>query len=173
MIPDPLHPAIVHFPVVLAVALPAVAVGVLLFLRKRGPSRGAWALVAGLALLTAGVSWLALKTGEEQEEVVEEVVARQPLHAHEEAAEVFLGATVLAAALSLAGLLGGTLGGAARGATVVAALAVLVAGYRVGHSGGELVYRYGAAQAYVDGAATRVDARTADRVEREDDDDRR
>jgi len=37
---------------------------------------------------------------------------------------------------------------AAAGATTVASLITLGLAYRVGHSGGELVYKYGAASAY-------------------------
>ncbi len=52
--------------------------------------------------------------------------------------------------ITAAGLLGAGWGFAARGLSVVVALALLGAGGLTGHSGGELVYRHGAAAAYAD-----------------------
>ncbi|MEZ4417115.1 MAG: DUF2231 domain-containing protein [Gemmatimonadota bacterium] len=173
MIPDPLHPAIVHFPVVLAVALPLVVLYVLVRHRTTPPTRSTWAGVVLLSLALAGSSWLALETGEAQEETVEDVVPRTALHAHEEAAEALLGVTVITVLVALTGLAGGRAGSAARIATGVAALAVVVAGYRVGHSGGELVYRHGAAQAYVQGASSQARIDLTGRADRDDDDDER
>ena len=90
MIPDPLHPAIVHFPVVLAVALPLVVLYVLVRHRSTPPTRSTWAGVVLLSLALAGSSWLALETGEAQEETVEDVVPRTALHNYEGGAVVFV-----------------------------------------------------------------------------------
>ena len=150
MIPDPLHPAIVHFPIVLAVLLPLTALGVLVYLVRRGPSRPAWLLTVALAGLLAGSTWLAVETGEAQEEVVEEVLRSEaPLHQHEERADQFLMVAVAVLGLALVGLAPGRLGRVGRVAAVVGSFALIPAGIRVGGSGGDLVYRYGAAQAYV------------------------
>jgi hypothetical protein len=99
---------------------------------------------------------VAVKTGEAQDERVERVVAEQPLETHEEAAETFLALSSGLALLVAAGLVRGRTGRIARllGTTGAAGL-VAVAVY-VGHSGGKLVYQYGAASAY-----TTPDARTA------------
>jgi uncharacterized membrane protein len=40
MLPDPLHPIVVHFPIVLVVLLPAFAIGALLVIRRGGGGRG-------------------------------------------------------------------------------------------------------------------------------------
>jgi hypothetical protein len=56
---------------------------------------------------------------------------------------------VVALVVAAAGLLPGPAGGIGRGAAVLVTLAVLAAGVPVGRSGGELVYRHGAANAYV------------------------
>jgi len=147
--PTPLHPAVVHFPVVLAALLPFLAVVGVLVARRAGAGRGPWLAVAAFAVLLPLSAWAALATGQAQEEVVEDVVAEAPIHEHEEAAEVFLVASVALAAVALAGLLAGHAGAAARLLSVPAALVVLGLGYRVGTSGGELVYAHGAAAAYV------------------------
>jgi uncharacterized membrane protein len=153
MLPNPLHPAVVHFPIVLAVLVPAVAVlGALAIVRRRLPARS-WAAVVLLQGLLVGASWLAVETGEHEEERVEDVVRESRIEAHEQAAERFLSLAAAAWVVSAAGLLGGRLGGLGRAATVAATAGVLAAGVAVGHSGGELVYRYGAANAYVSKAS--------------------
>lgn len=47
-------------------------------------------LPVGLATALAVSSWVAVETGEQQEDRVERVVGERPLHSHEEAAELFL-----------------------------------------------------------------------------------
>ncbi|MDX2060965.1 MAG: hypothetical protein SFV24_24350 [Gemmatimonadales bacterium] len=175
MLPDPLHPAIVHFPIVLAVLLPVAAIGAL-FLIRRGTvtPRLGWGVVTLLALGLFGSSWLAVETGEQQEERVEQAVPERIIESHGERAERFLVLTGATLALAGLGLARGRVGEMGRAVATVATLALLPAGYQVGHSGGELVYRHGAAQVHVAAAATPgtegggVEARSDDG----DDDDR-
>lgn len=170
MIPDPLHPAIVHFPVVLAILLPLAAAAVLLATLRRGTSRPAWLAVVALAALLVGSSWLAIETGEREEEAVERVLASEaPLSRHEERADQFLALAVVVLATTLVGLANGRVGSVGRAAALLATVALLPAGIRVGHSGGELVYRYGAAQAHAPApGAVRADRSVAPREEREE-----
>jgi len=163
--PYPLHPAVVHFPIVLAVALPFLALAGVLAARRPGAGRYPWGVVVALAVLLPLSAWAALETGEEQEDTVEAVVGEAPLHRHEEAAEGFLAGAVLVGALALGGLLPRKAGAVARVATVPVAVAVLALGFRVGGSGGDLVYRHGAASAYVDAGGARGPAA----VDRDDD----
>ena len=144
----PLHPVVVHFPIVLAVLLPISAVWALWAIRKGTTPRRAWSVPAAMAFALALSAFVAVKTGETQDERVEQVVPEQPLESHEEAAETFLALSSGLALLVAAGFVRGRTGGVARllGATGAAAL-VGVAVY-VGHSGGKLVYQYGAASAY-------------------------
>jgi hypothetical protein len=153
MLPDPLHPAVIHFPIVMMLLLPLVAAGALIAIRRGTAPRRAWAfpLACGAALTLS--AWVSVETGESQEERVESVVPEGTLDAHARAADRFL---VLSGGLLLlmgAGLAPGRTGSVARGLGAVAALGLTVAGYQVGHSGGQLVYRYGAASAYSGGAA--------------------
>ncbi len=98
LLPNPLHPALVHFPIVLMVLLPVSAVVALWAIRRGAQPTRAWLVAVGLLQSQAG--------------------------------------------------------SAARVVTVFAAAGLMVAGYQVGHSGGELGYRHGAASAYVGQAGT-------------------
>jgi|SoiMethySBSTD1v2_1073268.scaffolds.fasta_scaffold157961_2 hypothetical protein len=148
MLPNPLHPAIVHFPIVLAFLLPLIAaVGIWQIHRGTNPRR-AWIAPLVAAVMLAASAWAAVETGEDQDERVERVVASKPLSAHEEMAETFLAGAAVLVLIASVGLVGGGIGRAARIVTAAGAGALLVAAARVGHSGGELVYRYGAAGAY-------------------------
>lgn len=161
MMPDPLHPAVVHLPIALAVLIPGLAIlGILLIYKGFLPPRS-WALVVLLQALLVGSGWLALETGEDQEERVERVVAERHIEAHEEAAERFLLLAAVGLLVSGAGLLPRRAGAAGRVATALVTLGLLAAGVSVGHSGGALVYEHGAASAYVDAAGTPAVARSA------------
>jgi len=145
----PLHPALVHVPLGLAVVAPILALGVLVLFWKEGVSRKAWALVVGCqALLVAG-GFVAMRTGSGEEVRVERIVSEQAIERHEEAGEVFIwsAAAVLAVA-SITLLLPART--ARSGAVAVAIGMVVVAGLgvRVGHAGGQLVYQHNAGAAY-------------------------
>ena len=152
MLPDPLHPAVVHFPIVLVILLPIVAFAALWAIRRGASPRRAWAVpvaVSAALLLSAGV---AIRTGEAEEERVESFVSEEVLHEHEEAAERFLVLSGILLLVTGAGLAGGTLGRAGRLLSSVGAVGLVFVGAQVGAAGGELVYRHGAANAYVAGA---------------------
>ena len=148
MLPDPLHPAVVHLPIALAVLMPLLAAaGTFAIANGFVPAR-TWLVVALLQVLLAGSAWLAVETGEAEEERVERIVAERHIEAHEEAAERLLIAAAVGVLLIAAGLLPDRLGRAGRVLGTLASLGVLAAAVSVGHSGGELVYRHGAASAY-------------------------
>lgn len=150
MLPDPLHPAVVHFPMAFAVLLP-ISAGVALWAIRRGAKpMHSWAVPVALALALTGSSWIALETGEAEEDRVEAIVGEAAIHEHEEAAERFLLLTGILTLVAAAGLVRGAIGTASRFVASVGSLLILAAGIQVGAAGGELVYRHGAAQAYVD-----------------------
>jgi uncharacterized membrane protein len=151
MLPDPLHPAIVHFPIVFAVLLPVAVVVGLVAVKRGATTRAAWGPVLALAALLAVSSWVAVQTGEAEEETVERVVSESAIHEHEERAEVFLPLTFVGLLVVGVGLMPGRAGAAARWGSVAVAVAITASGVRLGHSGGELVYVHGAARAYADG----------------------
>jgi uncharacterized membrane protein len=175
MLPDPLHPVIVHFPLVLAVLLPFFAAGALWVIKRGTAPRRAWAVPVALAVALSFSAWLAVQTGEAQDERVERVVAEQPLETHEEAAEMFLTLSGGLVLLAAAGLAPGRVGRSARVLATGGAVALVIAAVNVGHSGGQLVYRYGAASAYTDKGVQSASAPTGTsdsraKLERERDD---
>ena len=152
MLPNPVHPAVVHFPLVLMILLP-IAAGVALAAIRRGARlRMAWAVPVAFSAALAASAWLALETGEDQEEKVEQIVPRTALEAHADAAEAFLIASGVLFLVTAAGLAGGPVGRAARWTSTLGALVVVAMGVRVGDAGGKLVYQHGAAMAYTSGS---------------------
>jgi uncharacterized membrane protein len=153
MLPNPLHPAVVHFPLVLAFLLPVFAIAAIWAIGRGARARRAWSIPLTVALALATSAWVAVETGEEQEERVEDVVTKQPLHSHKELAEVLLASSAVLVVIAAGGLVGGLPGRSARIATAVGSVVLLVVAVRVGHSGGQLVYKYGAANAYTSSSA--------------------
>lgn len=177
MLPNPLHPALVHFPIVLAALIPFFVFAAIRRLKKIPGDLGPWILVVALAGGLAASAWVSAETGEQEEELVEEVVPESAIEEHEEAGELFQLLTVGLFAAAAFGLVRGRVGSYARTTTVVGAVAVLAAAVPVGHTGGELVYEHGAAAAYVisPGGETAGESRpgshTDDRDDDQDDDD--
>ena len=148
MLPNPLHPAVVHFPVVLAFLLPIFAIAALWTIRRGAQPRRSWGVPVALAAALLLSAWAAVQTGEAQEDRVEQVVADQPLDTHEEAAEFFITASAIVLVLMVGGLLPGLAGKSARVIGTLGAVALVGGAAWVGHSGGQLVYQHGAASAY-------------------------
>jgi hypothetical protein len=157
MIPNPLHPAVVHFPIVLAVFLPLIA-AVVLWRIHDGARVRSWAYVALTAALLVVSGLVAKKTGEDQEDRVEAVVPEAALHDHEEAAETFLLVGWVVLGTALVGFAPGMVGKGGRLIAVAGTLALLWFGWRVGDLGGKLVYQHGAAAAYTTATAAPADA---------------
>ena len=170
MIPHPLHPAIVHFPMALAMLLPLATLAAAIAIHRGAGARATWLPVLGVSALLSLSAWMAVQTGEREEDAVEDLVAESIIHEHEERAELFSFASILVLGLVGVGLTGGRFGSAARTASTLAAIVLLFLGYRVGHSGGELVYVHGAASAYVVGAGS-TDRGTAVRTREHDEND--
>ena len=150
MLPDPLHPAVVHFPVALAVLTPLFGALILLAIRSGRTAPLSWSVVVLLQALLAGSAWLAHETGHDQEERVEKVLDERHIEEHEQAADWVLWTAEAGLAVALLGLAGGNAGAWARAGALAISLMTLGAAVKTGHSGGELVYRYGAANAYLE-----------------------
>ncbi len=145
-----LHPMIVHLPMALAFLMPMVAGGILWAIWRGYFPQRTWLLVCGLQLAMFAGCLLAMRSGETDEERVEEVVAEAALEAHEEAAELFTWGSGLLLVMTVLPLLFRSQG-RIRGAgilTLAGALVLLGLGYRVGAAGGALVYQHGAGAAF-------------------------
>lgn len=170
-LPSPLHPLVVHLPIALTILAPLAALVSLYAIRRGANPLRTWGVTVGLLAMLTGSAWLALETGEREEEVVEPVVREANLETHEEAAEAFLLASGVVLLIAGAGLLRGSAGTWSRRVAAVATLGLVGAGWQVGHSGGALVYRDGAASAYRNADGT-PRAAVADASTGEDDDDK-
>ena len=147
----PLHPAIVHVPLGLSLVVPLLGAGIWWASRRGWLPVRAWLLVVALQAVIVAGGYAALETGEHEEDRVERVVAESRIERHEERAELFMagaGITLGLAALALLPL-GERRQRVVAGVAVLSSVAALGLGVSLGHSGGELVYRHGAANAYV------------------------
>ena len=145
------HPKLVHLPIALGLLMPLVSGAVLLAWWRRWLPSATWALVLGLQVILLGSGLLAKRTGEQEEDRVEQVVSEAAIHAHEEAAEAFvLGSGIVLLLMGGAFLTAKTKAGLPlAGISTLGSLVVLGLGYQCGQAGGELVYKHGAAQAYL------------------------
>jgi hypothetical protein len=166
----------------LAVLVPLFALGAVVAIRRGARPMRAWSVALAMFAALSLSGWVAMETGEDQEERVEAIVPRSALHAHNEAATLFVALSAGVLLIAGVGVLSGKVGAAARITATVASVGLLVAGYRVGHSGGALVYTHGAGSAFVSAAGTAghaglsaasrsADAAVADDDEGDDDDD--
>lgn len=149
----PLHPALVHVPIGLAVVVPFIALGLALALRRGAlPQRAWWVAVVLQGIVLAG-ALVAFKTGSSEEHAVARVVSEQLVEAHEERAEAFLWCVALTFAMSAAALaLPGRAASVFRHAAAVGMIAAAGLALYAGKAGGELVYVHGATRAYLPGA---------------------
>jgi uncharacterized membrane protein len=168
----PLHPAVVHLPLGLALIIPVftvlfalvlwsqffrragaaslVPVGEVVVVDARRPGPRAWIAVVALQAVLLGAGLVAMNTGEQDEERVERVVPEAAIERHEEYAQQFVWGSGLMLALAALVLVFRRppvalwlVTAAALASLLVAALAL-----RVGKAGGELVYAYNAGAAY-------------------------
>lgn len=169
--PSPLHPAVVHFPIVLLLLGLVLAVGAV-FMRRWGlPWLAAVVLVVG-----AAGSIVATVTGGEDEEMVNESspATEQVLEAHEEWGETTRNAAVFAAVLAVVAALTANMRVVGRSLAILTAVVSLFAAYSVaqaGHYGGELVYRHGAGVSMTGGVAPGNAVGEKSEMSREKDDD--
>ncbi len=172
-LPNPLHPAVVHFPIVLILLGSVVAVAAAFTRRWHLPG-----IAAVLFVLGALGAIIAVQTGEREGEIAGETPAlEQILDQHEKWAERTQIAAIVVALLAVGAAVTLRWPAAARGLAVATAVGALVATWclvETGHYGGQLVYRHGAgvnlAPAGADSAPT-GQAAVKDKKHRKDDDD--
>lgn len=144
----PLHPVVVHFPVVLGILLPFAALAIWWAIKKGHLHLNAWILVTVLALGYGASSYIAVELGEEDEEKVEEIISEKVIEEHEEAGELVLWVSGGLLLFSLAGLIRKDLHSVRLGVAILALIAIAPL-VDAGHTGGKLVYQYGAANAHL------------------------
>jgi len=144
-LPDPLHPAVIHFPIALSL------VGVLLDLlarHRRARSLEPAGLV--LMLLAAAGAIVAVLTGSAaHDEAVVPQAAAALVARHEELGEIAMWALIAVAAARIALAVKGWFHGAAAWAYLLAAAVVAGLVSYQGHLGGQIVFRHGVGTAPV------------------------
>jgi len=148
VLPDPLHPIVVHFPVVLSILLPVVAVGSLWAIHRGARPLRAWGVAIAVAAALTLSAFVAVETGEDQEERVEKVVAEARIDEHADAGEALYFVSIGVLAVLALGLMPGDKGRIVRYVGAVGTLTVAAAAFKVGMTGGDLVYKYNAASVY-------------------------
>jgi len=144
----PLHPILVHFPVVLALIAPITAVVASIIIWKHEDRRWIWSIAVSLYLILALSSFLAARAGESDEDRVEPYVAESALEVHEEWGEALVISSVVCFLLTLIPLVMKRRH-ILRLVVALSGIAVLVPAFQAGHSGGKLVYQQGAANAFL------------------------
>ena len=152
LIPNPLHPAVVHFPIVLLLLGAAVAIVAAFWRKHHLPT-----LAAALLLLGALGTWAAVESGESDGGLLENGSPQieSLVEAHENWAKRTLAISIIAAFAAVGSVLAGRWPRIARAVAVVAAVvsaAATYAVYETGHRGGALVYRHGAGVEVADAA---------------------
>jgi hypothetical protein len=140
----------VHFPIALSALVPLFAALMLAAIHTSRTPRRSWALIVLLQALLAASAYVAHDTGHDQEERVEKVVDERFIEEHEEAASWLLYASLAGLVIVAGGLAAGRPGAWARGVSLVFSLVTLGIAVRTGQLGGDLVYRHGATDAYVE-----------------------
>ena len=148
-----LHPMVVHFPMALSVSQPLVLLALILLISRRVYGDATWGFGFALQAILVLTAFVALKSGGVDEELVEKAVQESFIEAHEEAAELFLGLSVVGLAVLALPLWDKLRKSWVRWLGFALSLLVLVAGVRAGKLGGELVYVHGAASVHVERAA--------------------
>lgn len=146
----PLHPMITHFPIALSFILPLMVLSFAWLIKLNKLTPKGWLIIIALQLTTTISGYVALETGENEEAAVEKVLAKKLINQHEEAAEIFVGSTVLGLVLGIAVFF-------IRYEyqfpikIMIAAIALVSCylAWNTGRLGGEMVYAHGAAEAYI------------------------
>lgn len=147
----PIHPLIVHFPIAITFILPVLIFVIAFLIKANKLTPKGWFIIVGLQMLVVATGYISLETGDTEGYRVEKVVSKKVISEHEEAAEIFVGSTVLTLALSIAAyFIRKEIGFAVKIGTALLTVVSCYLAYNTGTLGGALVYTHGAASAYME-----------------------
>ena len=167
----PLHPAIVHLPLGLAMIMPFLTFGIFILIKKEVLNPTAWILPVVLQVVVVIFTFTSMQLGERDEEMVEEIVAEEYIEAHEDAGKIFLILGIVSLAAAGLGLKKNDFQGIVQLASVAVLFVSLGSGMYAGKLGGELVYVHGAASAFSNPDGSPVLQKDAENEAHDDDDD--
>jgi uncharacterized membrane protein len=144
----PLHPLVIHFPIVLGTLFPIVGILFWWGIKEKVVPQKLWSLVVIFAFIYTVSSVVAVELGEIDEEIVEEIVSERVIEEHEEAGELipWVGGTLFIVSMI------GYIRKKSDRLRLTLAILSLLAVYpliETGHTGGKLVYKYGAVIAHL------------------------
>ena len=144
----PFHPLYAHVTLGLVFLLPLLTTGILWGVRKKYFSPSTWIIVLFLLCLLLGAGGLSMTSGEE--EVLKNVLPLETIEFHKDKAYLFV---FMCFVLFVLGIVGafykeGQKKFRIQVAIVLGSFLIMAWAVTVGHSGGELVYKYGAAEYY-------------------------
>lgn len=147
MVPN--HPFLAHIPLVLALFLPLVLGIIVVLVTKKKLPISSWWIAVSMQLLVVVFAYVALSTGEAEEDLVRQFVHKSFIGKHENIAEMFAGASVILLGLMMVALfVKENLAKHLRMVTCVLSLLPLGIGLYAGRLGGEIAYAHGGAEAY-------------------------
>jgi uncharacterized membrane protein len=138
----PLHPAVVHLPLGLALVVPLLALGITIAVRRGVLPARSWLIVLALQAAVFAGGLVALRTGEQEEERVEDRVAERTIERHETLAERFVWSAggTLAFGVAVLVIRSHPATATLMAATTLASVVTAGAGLQVGHTGGTIVH---------------------------------
>ncbi|MGV7221274.1 MAG: DUF2231 domain-containing protein [Nitrospinales bacterium] len=144
----PLHPIVVHFPIVLGFIIPVASLLIWWGIKKNLLQQNFWAVIIAIVFVYGASALIAVEMGEKDEDKVEKVVAEKVIEEHEESGEMI---PWVAGGLLLISFSGYYLkdSHAARLGFVILSIIAIIPLANAGHTGGKLVYQYGAAKAHM------------------------
>lgn len=147
----PLHPIMVHLPLALTFLLPVLILVFAWAIRAEKMNKELWLVIIGLQALVTITGYISLETGETDEEKVSAIVGKNVVNQHEEAAEIFVGTTVIALAGGIVvWFLQPVFQDKARFGIVLLSLLPVFFAWRTGQLGSNIVYFYGGGSAHAD-----------------------
>lgn len=146
---SPLHPALVHLPLGIAMIMPFLTGFVYYFIKKGKLPDNAWVITVFLQLFLVIGAFASLQSGERDEEFVEKVLSEELIEQHEDIGKIFMAISAITMIILAAGLMKSTPIPLLRIIGIAATLAVLGTGMYTGKLGGELVYAQGGARAFI------------------------
>ncbi|VAX18921.1 hypothetical protein MNBD_NITROSPINAE02-1718 [hydrothermal vent metagenome] len=154
----PLHPMVVHFPIVFAVLIPIAMATAIIFDKKIKNRKAVWGAIVAFSAVLALSAFVTMKLGAMEEEIVEKVVSESLIEKHEELAELFSWSTIILFVMASLAFYRDQI--VFKGLALAASLAIFGMLAQTADSGGELVYKHNAGAAYAIAKAGGVNDRS-------------
>ena len=146
-----LHPKLVHLPLALSMLMPLLGGAIALSWWRGWLPRRVWAITLLLHMTLTLSAFAAMQSGEDEQNIAEKVVSGELIRAHEDSASALLWLSVVALFAALIATIAEDERTALRFAagTVIISLGVAFFAVETGGLGGDLVYKHGAARAFI------------------------